>query len=388
MKMMTEWKEYKLAEITEPQKGVYIPNEESDLKYIGLEHIEQETLRLNSIGKSSDITSNKFRFLKDDILFGKLRPYFRKVVKPQFDGICSTDIWVFRAKEGFHQNFLFYFLANWDFVDTANNGEGGTRMPRADWNYLKETKWNIPLLPEQKEIASVLSCLDDKIDLFHRQNRTLEGMAETLFRQWFVKEVEGNWRTYKLKELVKHIKPGTNYQPKRVNSGIPFLNVRNLKDGFLNYSDVSFISFDEYKRVHKIWVPEENDLLISRIGTLGTVAVISKRDLPVAVHYNMINIKPKHLSFQFLYFLLKSKKFQEIYFSNIRQSVQEYVAINDVENIEISLPIENKDFLIKENVFIILFNKINLNTNQIKTLTRIRDTLLPKLMSGEVRVKI
>jgi type I restriction enzyme S subunit len=146
---MSEWKEYKFEEVTEPIKETFNPNESSDFVYIGLEHIEQETLRLNSVGVSSDLTSNKFRFQPNDILFGKLRPYFRKVVQPKFEGICSTDIWVFRAKKNFNQDFLFYFLANWDFVNIANSGEGGTRMPRADWNFLKTTEWNFPPLPNK-----------------------------------------------------------------------------------------------------------------------------------------------------------------------------------------------------------------------------------------------
>ena len=185
---MSEWKEYKLIDITEPIKDTYIPNGSENLCYIGLEHIEQGTLRLNGIGKSTDVTSNKFLFKSNDVFFGKLREYFRKVIKPDFDGIRSTDIWVLRAKEGINQNFLFYFLANWDFVNLADDGEGGTRMPRADWNFLKNTVWNVPPFSEQKSIASILSSLDDKIDLLHRQNATLEKMAETLFRQWFVEE--------------------------------------------------------------------------------------------------------------------------------------------------------------------------------------------------------
>ena len=122
---MSVWQELTLGEITEPVKNTYLPKNDEQLAYIGLEHIEQETLRLTGVGQSSDVTSNKFKFEVNDVLFGKLRPYFRKVYKPKFSGICSTDIWVFRAKKGFVQDFLFYFLASWDFVDTANSGEGG-----------------------------------------------------------------------------------------------------------------------------------------------------------------------------------------------------------------------------------------------------------------------
>ncbi len=190
-----------------------------------------------------------------------------------------------------------------------------------------------------------------------------------------------------LKDLVKHVKPGTNYQPKRIENGIPFLNVRNLSNGFLDLSDTTKISKEEYERIHKNWQPEENDLLISRIGTLGIVAVIQRLDLPVAVHYNMINIKPNLTSYQFLYFLLKSQLFQEKYLSNIRQSVQEYVAIEDTENIEISLPIGLVEFKNQESYFIDIYNKIKSNQGQINTLTSLRDNLLPKLMSGEIKVQ-
>ncbi len=160
---MDGWKEYKLEQITEPIKQTYNPDGSNGFIYIGLEHIEAETLKLNSVGNSSHVISNKFLFKSSDILFGKLRPYFRKVVQPKFDGICSTDIWVFRAKKVVDQNFLFYFLANWDFVNTADGGEGGSRMPRADWNFLKATEWFLPPIKEQQNIASILSSLDDKI---------------------------------------------------------------------------------------------------------------------------------------------------------------------------------------------------------------------------------
>ena len=181
---MSEWKEYSLEEITEPIKEAYIPTGNDSLFYIGLEHIEQESLRLNSIGKSTDVTSNKFKFIQDDVLFGKLRPYFRKVVKPNFSGICSTDIWVLRAKKKINQNFLFYFIANWDFVNLSNSGEGGTRMPRADWNYLKQTRWTIPSPKEQTAIATILADMDEEIQaLEHRLNKTRQikqGMMQEL----------------------------------------------------------------------------------------------------------------------------------------------------------------------------------------------------------------
>mgnify|MGYP001247305559 FL=1 len=134
---MQKWKEYKLDQIAHLVKDTFKPNAEESLPYIGLEHIEEQQLRLNSIGHSSEVISNKFYFQPNDVLFGKLRPYFRKVVQPKFKGVCSTDIWVLRAKQGFDQDFLYYFVANKDFVDLSNNADTGTRMPRADWDFMK-----------------------------------------------------------------------------------------------------------------------------------------------------------------------------------------------------------------------------------------------------------
>ena len=358
---MSEWKEYKLEELTEPIKDTFNPDGSDDYTYIGLEHIEQETLRLNSIGVSSDVTSNKFLFKANDVLFGKLRPYFRKVVKPQFEGICSTDIWVFRAKKGFYQNYLYYFIANWDFVNTANSGEGGTRMPRADWNFLKTTEWKLPPLPEQIQIASILSSLDDKIDLLHRQNKTLEQLAETLFRQWFVEEAEESWEVGKLGDIAAFF--NGKARPKEVLNGtIPIYG----GNGVMGYTDKS-----NYNDI---------SIIIGRVGAYcGSLYLENKK---IWVSDNALVTRPKiDDSSYFLFYLLKNLHLN----SMAEGSSHPLLTQTLLNSIEIIIPPLNMivafDFQVKE-----FWNKINYNTNQILTLTKLRDTLLPKLMSGEVRV--
>ena len=195
-----------------------------------------------------------------------------------------------------------------------------------------------------------------------------------------------NWKIYKLKELFNHIKPGTNYQPKRVEEGIPFLNVKNINSGFIDMSDVKYISVEDFKKVHKSWVPEENDILISRIGTLGLITVIDKEDLPLAVHYNFINVKSNKLPHQFVYFLFKSNNFQRKYHTIKKYSVQEYVTIDDFSEIEIALPNSLNELNSQFELFKNLFDKIQENILEIKKLQKLRDTLLPKLMSGEIDV--
>lgn len=289
--------------------------------------------------------------------------------------------------DGVDKRFVAYQFRTEDLKFQMYGNTNDTVQPTLNLTELKQLTFTLPPLPEQKAIASVLSSLDDKIDLLHRQNKTLEAMAETLFRQWFIEEAKEDWVNVQLKDIVKQIKPGTNYQPKRLDSGIPFLNVRNLQNGQINLQGISFISQEEYERVHKAWKPEEGDVLISRIGTLGIVAVLGKRDMPMAVHYNMLVLKPSLTNTAFLYFLLRSQYFQEAYSSKARQSVQEYVAVEDAESIELKLPLNDAAFANKQDEFYCLFDKIRANLYQIQTLENLRDTLLPKLMSGEVRVQ-
>ena len=385
------WKWVKLGEVAEIVKDIVNPNEFDDLNYIGLEHIGQENLRIISIGKSREVNSTKYLFKPNDILFGKLRPYFRKVVKPKFNGICSTDIWVFRAKQGYDQNYLYYFLANWDFVNLASSGEGGTRMPRADWNYLKQTEWIFPPLPEQKAIAEVLSSIDDKIDLLHRQNKTLEKIAMTLFKQWFIEPTKDGlpegWEERGLGEIFDYLEgPGIrNWQYS--TRGIPFLNIRLIENGEINIKNANFISEEEAFGKYKKFLLQEGDVVISTSGTLGKYAIVRKYHLPLLLNTSIIRFRPKNKNYRiFMYLYLKSREFKEYLESSADGSVQANFGPTHLRAIKIIVPPSHalEKF---EKIISPLYEKFDNNFFQIKSLEKLRDTLLPKLMSGEVRVR-
>lgn len=382
---MSEWRQYTLQEITEPIKETYNPDGNSDYSYIGLEHIEQETLRLNSIGVSSDVTSNKFRFKPNDILFGKLRPYFRKVVQPNFSGICSTDIWVFRAKEDFDQKFLFYFLADWGFVNTANHGESGTRMPRADWNFLKNTEWLLPPLPEQIAIAEVLSSLDDKIDLLHRQNKTLEQLAETLFRQWFVEEAEESWEVGTIDDVVS-MKGGTTpstTEQKYWDGNIHWTSPRDLSN------TISIFLFDTSRKITEEGLKQISSGLLP-VGTLllssrAPIGYLALTEIPVAINQGYIAILCDKIVSNYFMFLWCKANMETIENAG-NGSVFQEISKSAFRTLDFLIPPKEKLKNFDEEIEP-LFQKIKSNTQQIRTLTQLRDTLLPKLMSGEVRVK-
>ena len=194
-----------------------------------------------------------------------------------------------------------------------------------------------------------------------------------------LKDLKKNTTKYIMEGLFYHITPGTNYQPNRVKSGIPFLNVKNISNGYIDFKDSKYITEKDYEKVHKTWQPEENDLLISRIGTLGLVAVIRKEDLPLAVHYNFLDLKTDKIPFEFGYFLLKSDYFQTKYKFNVKNSVQEYVTVDDIRKIEVNIP--DLEILYKYKIY---YNKILNIQRENRYLEQLRDTLLTKLMNGEI----
>ena len=181
-----EQREITLGECAFVVSETVLPTEMGDTPYVGLEHIGENSLALLGRGSAKDVTSTKSRFKEGDVLFGKLRPYFRKVIRAPFDGICSTDIWVIRPETGVDARYLFYLMATQQVVDFATQGSIGTKMPRAKWDHVGRYPVNLPPLPEQRRIAGVLGALDEKIELNRRMNETLEEMARAVFKDWFV----------------------------------------------------------------------------------------------------------------------------------------------------------------------------------------------------------
>lgn len=384
---MSEWREKKLSDVVFLHKDSFKPDKESSLNYIGLEHIGQGSLRIESVGNSATVQSNKYYFIKGDVLFGKLRPYFRKVAKAPFDGVCSTDIWVCRAMKGNSQDYIFYFLANQEFVDIANSTDEGTRMPRVDWSFLKDTKWMLPPLTEQKAIAEVLSSLDDKIDLLSRQNKTLEALASTYFRQWFIEKASDDWEEVKLANCVKVVDNRGKTPPYIMNSTpYPVIEVKSISSGtrFIDYDACEkFVLENTYKTWFRAGHPQKNDILISTVGSIGEIAFFLEDKGSIA--QNVVALRAINISHNYLYQYLR------YYSATIKEmdigSVQPSIKVPHLLSLSITIPPKEK-LLAFDEMSITITNKMRNNIQQINTLKKLRDTLLPKLISGEARVAI
>ncbi|MFC1634137.1 restriction endonuclease subunit S [Planctomycetota bacterium] len=264
-------------------------------------------------------------------------------------------------KKNVDSNYLFYCLVEMYDILRVYGGDG-TAVPIVNKGDFENMEITLPPLPEQKAIASILSSLDDKIDLLHRQNKTLEAMAETFFRQWFVEEAQEDWEVVKLDSLI-NISSGKGLKKEHLseNGAYPVLGA----NGEIGRSN-EFL-FDE------------SLLFTGRVGTLGNIFRVENKK--VWLSDNTLVIKPK-IYFNFIYFVLKTAKLEEY---NVG-STQPLIRQSDIKEIEINLPSEIKlcEF---EKESDLLLNKIRLNKSHIHTLEKLRETLLPKLMRGEVRVE-
>ena len=185
-----EWEDGTLASVaTNVRKQIKAENLGTISKYIGLEHIKRRSIALINHGYGADVTSNKSAFQENDILFGKLRPYFHKVCFAPFAGVCSTDILVIRPKrKELFAYCLFAFFQN-DVVDYANLGSGGTRMPRTDWQTLSQYSIKIPPSQQLAEFNAIVMPAISKITSNVRLIGTLSNLRDTLLPKLMSGEV-------------------------------------------------------------------------------------------------------------------------------------------------------------------------------------------------------
>ena len=250
---------------------------------------------------------------------------------------------------------------------------------------LKTIEIELPPLPEQKAIASVLSSLDDKIDLLHRQNRTLEAMAETLFRQWFIEEAKEDWDEVTVSSLFE-VRDGTHDSPKQSPIGYPLVTSKHIGDGVLDFDSCYLISSDDYDKVNARSKVETGDILLSMIGTLGRTYLECDEVNYAIKNIGLFKTSQNPVWKYFIYLWLNSVQGKQFVDEHKSGSTQEYLSLGSLRGIQLKSP--PNDLLLIFNAKVDnWFKKIHANTKQIQTLENLRDTLLPKLMSSEVRVQ-
>src|SRR5690606_40016161 len=190
-----------------------------------------------------------------DVLFGKLRPYLKKYYQPNFDGVCSSEIWVLKGKKVLN-DFLYFLIQTNSFLDLANQSSG-SKMPRADWSILENGLFLFPCEKEQKKISSFLSLLDEKIASSMKTIENLKSLKSGLSKKIFSQEIRfkdenGNdfpeWENIKFGEMLDYEQP-TKYlvSSTEYDDSFKIPVVTAGKTFILGYTDETTGIFEEKK---------------------------------------------------------------------------------------------------------------------------------------------
>lgn len=253
--------------------------------YIGLEHINNDGgFNDFQIVEPGDLASNKFSFTKNHVLYGKLRPYLKKIARPDFSGICSTDIIPILPSQEIDKDFLFYYLRQPQYIDLATTRSSGANLPRISPKELEKFPIVFPPIAQQKRIAAIL----DKADAVRRKRREAIRLTEELLRSTFL-EMFGDpitnpkgWKVRTLQSVCSRVTVGyvgsmsSEYQ----ESGIPWLRSLNVKRNYISFSDLKYVSNDFHQKLRKSSL-KPGDVVIVRTGKSGVASVIPE-SLPIA----------------------------------------------------------------------------------------------------------
>ncbi|REG94476.1 restriction endonuclease subunit S [Algoriphagus antarcticus] len=377
-------------------------------------------------------------FKAGDVLFSNIRTYFKKVWYARFDGGCSNDVLVFRGGKNVNSRFLYYIIADKNFIEYTVKTAKGTKMPRGDKDAIIKYGLNLPSFSEQKAIAYILGKLDDKIALNRQMNQTLEAMAQALFKTWFVdfdpvldnaleagheipealqamaekrqlvpnskkllqtnpalaaqfpssfvfnevldKWVPEGWEVKKLESISPCNK--NSWTNKNKPQQVEYVDLSNTKNG--DILETTIYSYEE--------APSRAKRILNIGDTIfGTVrpgnrsfAYVGKEGLTGSTGFAVLTpLKKEYRSFTYLF---TTQEEMIDLFAHLADGAA-YPAINSSVIAE-SLIVYSGDELLSKFEKLTGSNilKMNSNKRELETLTQLRDRLLPELISGRVRV--
>jgi type I restriction enzyme S subunit len=286
-----------------------------------------------------------------------------------------------RPKDGVEPKFLLYAYLAPDFQKTIyERTYHGSTVDRIPLKNMHNFPIGIPLLEEQKAIASVLSSLDDKIDLLHRQNKTLEALAETLFRQWFVEQAQKDWEERPLSGIANFLNglACQKYPPENDLDKLPVLKIKELGSGISESSDWAT------SKVTPEYIVENGDVVFSWSASLMVKVWDGDR---CVLNQHLFKLTSNEFPKWFYLLWCKHHLAEFISISSSHATTMGHIKRGDLDTAMVSVPSPQELNAMSGEMVPLLDKQIEI-AKQIKTLAKLRDTLLPKLISGEVRVEI
>jgi type I restriction enzyme, S subunit len=405
------WTRTSFGEVCHRVQDASSPSPEGVRLYLGLEHLASGFPVLVGRGQESDVRSGKASFRKRDVLFGKLRPYLRKSVLADEDGICSTDILVFRATQELIPELLCFLTHTDQFINHAKATTSGVQHPRTSWAALREFKLDMPPLAEQKKIVRVLGVVQQAItqqeSMLQLTTELKKTLLHTLFtdglrseprRQTELGPLPKSWEVQKIQELVDQgviAKPMDgnhgNIHPKSadfVSSGIPFVMASDLASGTIDFKGCAYLRKEQADRLQKGFA-HKGDVLISHKATIGVTAIVPEIEhyvmlTPQVTYYRVLD--SHRLNNIYLKAFFDSKLFQDKFHSVARDgSTRSYIGITKQRDLHIALPKVDEQLEIA-NCLSLLERKIAVTGNRIASLTALFRSLIHQLMTAQIRV--
>lgn len=418
--MANEWTEERFGSL------VRFVSDKSQAKNASIEtYISTENMLVDFGGVTAasaiPITGSVTTFRAGDTLFSNIRTYFKKVWQARFDGYCSNDVLVFRpADEGALAPDYLHQICRWEkFTELSIRTSKGAKMPRGDKGALADFKFHLPPISEQRAIAHILGTLDDKIELNHQQNDTLEAMARALFKAWFVDfepvraKHEGGWQRgqslpglpadlYDLfpERLIEseqgEIPEGwevtllsefSSLNPeswtKRTRPGeIRYVDLSNTKWGCVE-SVTNYVADDAPSRAQRVLRPLDTIVGTVRPGN-GSYALISDEGLTGSTGFAVLRPLRREYS-EFVYLAATALENIER-LSNLADGGA-YPAVRPEIVSATQVPRAGQELIneFSQQVGPMIASMAD-NERTSRLLIQLRDTLLPKLISGELRI--
>jgi type I restriction enzyme S subunit len=417
------WVETTLGEVVDLAQGVAI-NKKTDYvlcdKSKGVPLLKINNLLNNTVDHYVDLelVPKKAILEKDDVIFTRTGQV-GWVFTNKF-GVLHNNSFKVIPNDGLSKKFLYWFLKQKSVYNYVQKVAAGSAQPDLNHGAFKTIEIRLPSdVKEQKAIAKILTSFDDKIELLQAQNKTLETIAQTIFKEWFLppyplKEeshslelssenipkstlrnlganLPEGWRVGKLGELAK-LKSGYAFKSKDFVdcSSYKAIKIKDLKgNGVVGISDISSVN-ENCTKINRVqfFKLKQGDIVIAMSGnTTGKIGIIpphSNIELYLNQRVGKLFLKNDDLK-SYLYYFLMSGNYEEKILAKGYGSAQPNINPTQIEKINIIVPTDDKmhDFLSISNP---IFNKVLDNNFQIQTLKQTRDTLLPKLMSGQLRV--
>jgi len=289
-------------------------DQNANQRYLALENIESWTGKLINIDESMELDAAK-EFRKGDVLFGKLRPYLAKVYKADYDGACVGELLVLRPKGEIEPEYLFYRLLSSDFISIVDNSTMGAKMPRAEWSFIGNLRFDYPKKDDQLSIASYLdekcALIDRIIEGKKKQIEILEEQRAAIINRAVTRGLDGNvemkesgvewigeipkeWQVMGLKYGI-YLQEGPGIMAVDFReSGTPLLRIGNLTTPYVTLDGCNYLDRNMVSQMWSQFSLNHGDLLISASATTGVVSEVNENSAGSIPYTGIIRIVPKN----------------------------------------------------------------------------------------------